>query len=245
MWERIVRAGRLSAFALFSLLVAVVVHATDVPDAAINPISGSIELTEAVLAAGRFQVHYVEHPDGEDPTSATVLSESEDDDLNPRIDVNSEGNTSIVWWRDSSSAGVFYRSKALTTGAWIDEIRVSAEGEIARHPEIAHSGSTTWIVYESPAGSGVQLKVVEINDGPEPIPIPVVVGASSFSADVDVFIHGDPDHVWVSWIDSSTTVAWTRLDVQTQTWTNTQWESTEQSSVAQARAAIRVIVLGE
>lgn len=245
MLERTARAAHPAIFVLGFLLATARVPAIDAPHAAVNPVSGSIELTTAVLTSGQFQIRYEEYPEEGGYPVISLLSDSEFDDLDPRIGVNSKGGTSIVWWRARETPEVLYRSRDLATGTWSGELRISAKGEVARNPELAHAANTTWIAYESQTSTETQMKVVPITDGPEPIPPTLVVGTTSCTGDAEVAVLAESGHVWISWIDSSSQLAWSQFDAQTNTWTSPQLESTAQVSIEQARAQIRATVLGE
>ncbi len=230
---------------LLTLLVAAsLANASDVPDAAINPVSGAIEVTDAVLATGDYQIRYAVKPGDGGTTATALLTDNTASDLSPRIDIKDNGDTWVVWWRDAETPEVLCRVRDLATGTWSDETRISGEGESSRHPAITHDGSTTWIAYETNATSGTLIKCAFTNDGPEPFPDATVIAATVFSGDPSALIQSESGHVWVTWIDSATEVKWSEYDKPTGEWSAPQSESYEGSNVDAARKHIRLNILG-
>ncbi len=230
-----------------SILLATTTFATagDPPDAALNPVSGAIEVTDAVLSGSDLDIRYVVKPPDGGATTTAVLTDSTASDLDPRIDIKPSGNTWIVWWRDAETPEVLYRVKNYETGSWASEARVSAEGEAASHPTIVHDESTTWVAYQGQTSSGISIKCSHTDDGPEPIPDATVIATTTFSGNPDALIQSESGHIWASWVDSTTAVTWSELDKGTGEWSTPQAESYEGSTVKAARDAIRSAILAK
>lgn len=160
----------------------------------------------------------------------------------PRIAIKSNGASWAVWWKDSGAGQVFYAVRSLATESWGPETLLSVAGQNSRSPEIVHSSSAAWIAYEVFSGSTVSITVSEIIDSPEPIPDTAIVATTSYTGDVDVMIHAESTHVWVTWVDSGSYVGW--AEHVSGGWSSAQYSSYLESTVEETRAAIRADVLG-
>lgn len=233
---------RLASFVAF-LMATSFAGASDPPDAEANPVSGSIELADSFLDGADYEVRYaVTHDPGETP-EAVILSDSGSSDLAPRIDIKSDGETWVVWWRDSATDEVVYRVKDYEAGTWSSEGRISGEGESGRHPSITHNGSRTWVTYETDTISGTGVAVASTVDGAEPFPTATIVATTTSTGSPDVLVRAESNSVWVSWVDSATEVGWSEYDASSGQWSAPSYESYASTTVKQARQNIRAIVL--
>ena len=243
MAPRLVRTLKVGCPILLLLLATNLAAAADTADAALNPVTGAIELTDAVPDGGDYQVQYVIKPgEGQTPEVA-LLTDDAIDNLGPQIKITDGGDTWVVWWRDSETPEVVYRVKDQSTGTWSDEVRLSAENEPSRNPTIARESDTTWIAYEVEGQSGSEIAVAAIVDDPQPIPTINIVATTTYSGDRDVLAQSASGHVWVSWIHSSTQVGWVEYDHGTAEWGTLQLESYSGSTVNAARESIRSAIL--
>ncbi len=215
----------------------------DPPDVEINPQSGLIEVTDAFLDGGDYEIRHVVKPNSGPALVETVLTSDAAGDLGSRIDIKSDGETWVVWWRDSTTDEVLYRVRDYQTGAWTAEARISTPGVGSRHPEIVHDGTKTWVAFEADAVSATAIAVSATNDGAEPFPTVTIVGATLFTGNPDVLIESVLGHVWITWVDSAEKVAWSEYDHGTGLWSEPLLESYAEKA-EDAREIIRSTVLG-
>lgn len=230
-------------FVLVVLLALAPARASDFPDAAINPVDGAIELTDAVVDGQEKQIRHVIEPLAAEPPEVAILTESASDNLDPRIEIETTGNTWIVWWRDDATAQVLYRVRDYATGAWSAESRVSEVGVGSRNPQIAHDGATTWVAYEAAGSSGISVVLAGTTDSAEPFPTGTTIATTTFTGSLGLTLQSESGHTWVTWVDSSTEVGWSEYNAPSETWGAAQFQGYSGSNVAAARAAIRSAIL--
>jgi hypothetical protein len=173
------------------------------------------------------------------------VSEHQLDDNGPRLAIADDGDTWVVWWRNSELDEVLIRKRDYSSGEWLDEQLVSSRGDSARNPEIAWDGSNPWVVYESDAATGTSIIVSDIHDDPNPVGSAVVLSTTGHGGDLDSLIHHESGHLWVTWIDDAAYVGWCEYDPQTELWSSPQFEEYGSGGVEAARAQIRDNVLVE
>lgn len=235
------------AFTLLGLIGAQgFAGAADPPDAAINPATGAIEITDATSDAdGEPRVRYVAQKSSSGRLETAILAEGTKGGLDPKIEITTEGQTWVVWWREAEPPEVLCTVKDAASGTWSDVRRVSDPGESARYPQIVHDGKTIWVVYESPTPDGASIVVKGTQDDPQPFPTGIVLGATTFSGNRAPRIHAEAGHLWVTWVDSSSHLACSEYDPTGGVWSLPEYESYAGSSVDLARAAMRARVLSE
>lgn len=211
--------------------------ATDPPSASLNPITGGIEIADSSQSGGHYRVRYAVEPSGGGTIGPVSLTDPTSDDLGPRIQVDADGNTWVVWWRDAATPEVRFLTRDRVTGSWSSEQRISDTGEHARHPEIALDGSTIWVAYEVQSGATFTIKVSATDDGAEPFPTATVLATTSL-ADPHPLVQTLYGHLWVSWVDSSTQLAWSEYDHDAKAWGEQQSVSYSGSSVELARKTL-------
>lgn len=209
-------------------------RATDPPSAALNPVTGDIEIADVAPCGGHDRVRYVVQPAGGGTTEPILLTSAEADDAGARIETDPEGNTWVVWWRNSPTPDVRFRARNRSTGSWSAEARISGEGEAARYPEITHDGVTLWVTYEVASTSSRSIVVSATDDNPEPFPTVTSIATTTFS-EPDPLVQSVLGHVWVSWVDSSTVLKWSEYDHDAKEWGAAQSVSYGGSSVDLAR----------
>lgn len=216
--------------------------ASDAPDSRTNPSNSHIETVDSTLLGGNYNVRHVDTPSGGYPT-ATQLSSNSADDNGPRVSIGSSGATSVVWWRDGATDEVYYRRRSASNVSFGSEARISDGSENSRSPRIAHDGGSVWVSYEIAVSGATQIAAVG-TEGGEPFPARTIVGSTSYSGDRDLLIHSENSHVWTTWIDSSSQVAWSEYDKPSATWGTVATESYGSDSVPDARGRVRTAVLG-
>jgi hypothetical protein len=219
--------------------------ASDPPDSAMNPRNGSIETADSHWAGNGFIVRHAINPGrGQSPIVFDV-STDQGGDPDPRLAIGSNGDTWVTWRRSTPTSQVLIRKRIYSTGTWSEERLASASGEIAVRPRIVHDGANPWVAYLVPATGGTAVETVRIiDDGPDPFG-PTVVSTTSYTGDLDVQINAESGHLWVTWVDSASTVGWCTNDYGTSTWSSPSYESYTGESVAAARVRITTTVLGD
>ena len=232
-----------SARVLFGLIVLLSgLHAApDPPDLEINAATGHVESVDLASTPTDRVRHVDDTGQGGTRTVSIVSSHAAGA---PRIAITAGGDTWVVWWKDSTADEIYYAVRDLDTLDWGAERRISTPGEVSRYPEIVHGGSTAWIAYEIADGADTEIAVLSITDSPEPISSRTVLESTGFSGDVDVLVHAESNHAWVTWVDSATDVGWAEYDAATELWGLPQLESYSGSDVAGARESIRTTVVG-
>lgn len=211
--------------------------ADEAPDLELNPVTGFLESVDIATGAGHRVRHVVDKGQGGGRTSSYASSSAA---RSPRIAIRSTGESWVVWWEDAATDRVLYARRNPDTGAWTTEAVLSASGEDSQYPEIVHNGSTAWVAYQVASGTSTSIEVRSVIDDPEPID---VIATTTFTGDVDVLVHAESNHVWVTWVDSASYVGWSER--QSSAWATAQYQSYAGSTVEAARAAIRATVLGQ
>lgn len=232
-------------YIIFLMIVCFPSVASDPPDSAINPVSGNIETTDSVWNADSYQVRHVIHLGDRNGRDVFNVSTDRLDDNGPRLAISDEGDTWVVWWRESELDEVLIRKREYSSGEWLDEQFVSSRSEGGRNPEIVWDGSHPWIVHEGDAAAGTSIIVSDIHDDPNPVGSAVVLSTTGYGGDLDSLIHCDGDHLWVSWIDGAAYVGWSEYDRQTEMWESPSFEEYANGGVEAARERIRDSVVGE
>lgn len=216
--------------------------AIDPPDSTINPVSGVIEVADAALQGGNYNIRHTEQPGNGDPLIVQVVTSNPSDDLGARLANAANGDTYVVWWRDGATKEVWLRKRTQSTSSWGDEVQVSEAGTDSRRPEIAHNGSEIWVALETDAGlDGLGITVQGISDDPVPV---LLLATTLFTGDLDLKILSVSSELWISWVNDDCEVGWSEYDSTSETWSVADYESCDSDSVEDARSRIRTKVLG-
>lgn len=236
-----VKTGR--CVAVLVLIVATVVMSGDPPDSKLNPGTGYIETVDSVWGGSRYDVRHTLDKEGQ-PSESGWVSTNTDDDLGPRIEIDSADDTWVVWWRDKTTDEVWFRSRDVSTGDWGNERRASSSTESSRNPEIVHDGTDTWVVFEFDDSGDTGIGVLAIVDEPAPMGSRKKLATAIYTGSVDARIHYESSHLWVSWVDDSDDVGWSEWDYTSESWSSTDYEDYSADSVSDARGRIRTDILG-
>ena len=212
----------------------------ELPDSFVNPVSGNIEVVEAILQGSDYEIRHVENL-GQGQLQSTWLTANGDDDRGARIAIESDGTAHVIYWRDLSVDEVRLRSYDPVNESWDSEREVSASAG-GRAPALATDGTDTWTAFESDDGTLLDIIVATIEDDPDPFQL-TEVGSTSHSSPATA-VHAESGELWVTWVDSGTDVAWVTYDGATDSWSSVSLEDYSQDDVAAARARIRDEVLG-
>jgi len=211
------------------------------PDLEVNPVTGAVEAVEVSPEDGGL-VRHVE----DDVETGLVLQTvvSAEPAAGSQIAIKETGESWAVW-EEAGTAEIRYAYRDPLTKIWSAEASVNPAGEAAHGPRIVHNGLETWIAYEVGEGPGSSIAVTGIVDSPEPFPPAVTVATRTFAASADLDLRAESGHVWVSWVEGETELAWSEYDTSAGTWTPPRIESYAGSTAADARLAIRSRVLGQ
>jgi hypothetical protein len=216
--------------------------AQEAPDLELNPVTGFVESVDTASGSG----HRVRHVIDEGPGHARTLTlVSSGASLRPRITIDPDGNSWVIWWVDGATDGVAYAKHTNSTGAWTSEVAVSDPEDDRSSPEILAHGGAIWLAYEIQDGSTISVVVASVIDSPDPIPQITALGSTAYSGNLDLMLHSEDGHLWLSWVDSSTEVGWSEFDASTETWGFEDFESYSGTTVEAARDEIRALVLGD
>lgn len=232
------------AFVLLFCTALFGLETQDPPDSEVNPQSGDIETVDPIVVGSNQDIRYVvDHGISTTPDIETV-TENALDDRNPRLVISTAGDAWVVWWRDDTVDKVLSRRRDLSEEAWDDERVLSLTSESSSHPAVVHDGTDAWVAYEYLNGTDISIGVATIIDEPDPVDDRIEVASTGFSGEIDVMIHAESGHLWVTWVDSSTYVGWVEYDYTNETWSSAATESYAADTVAEARERIRDEVLG-
>ena len=222
-------------------VAAAIVWAGEPPDSEFNLATGNIETVDAPADEGNLVRHVVDSGAGGSHSATTI---STDAGRAPRISIKTAGDTWVVWWRDTAVDHIYLTIYDLQEKTWSAETIISDPTEESRFPEIVHDASAAWLVYQIDTGSGSEIAGLSIIDSPDPWSARTIIASSTATGDLDVRIHAKDDHVWTTWIDSTSDVGWSKYDAVADSWDLPQYESYAASDVPTARANIRATVLG-
>ncbi len=225
------------------LSLAAVALASDPPSSGVNPATGFIEVADATWDGTHWHVRHVVNPGNGQLPQVTTLTAGATDNAAPQIAISPTGGTWVTWWRAGSPDQVFYRRRSTSNGTWSSEALVGSVDTAARKPSLAFDGSTPWFAYE--IGTAPTRSVVAAQGGndPEPLPSWTVLRQTSSTADLQVMVHAESGHLWVTWIDSATQVGWCEFDHNLAQWTTAAFDSYANDSVTASLARIRSAAL--
>lgn len=226
-----------AAIALASIALAGV----DPPDVRINGLSGLIETVDATWCGTNYNVRHTVIDGYGETTSSIFLSKHVADDLDPRIIISGAGNSYVAWWRDAATDLVSFRKRNYDTREWSSERTVGLSTESNSRPRLVYAGGKVWVAYQIQNAKSRSVGAQVIDDDPEPTRS--VLGTTSFPADLDVQLQFESGHLWVTWIDTSSRVAYVQYAYDKRAWNAVDYESFSADSIQAARARIRGIVL--
>lgn len=214
----------------------------DPPDSQRNALTGEIEIVESILDGSPSEPAYaIRHSRDEGQgaaTNSTLLGDAGVDDLEPRLAIDSQGKTSVVWWSDHAIPQIYLAQRA-ADGQWADTAKLSRADESSISPEIVVVRDEPWITYEirGPLGRGIAVLGIG-SESPEPFPDRTLIRWTERQEELDVRIHASPESLWTTWIDSDTDVGWSEYDFATETWSEASFEPYADDA-NQARKIIR------
>ncbi len=219
--------------------------ATDPPSSALNPVSGFIEVVDTTLSGQHWHVRHVANPGNGHLREVTVLTAGNGDDAAPQIAISPAGGTWVTWWTAGPVDQVYYRRRTSPDGAWSTAALIGDAQTSARKPAIAFDGATPWFAWE--IGASPSRSIVAAQGGandPEPMPSWTVLAQTGSNAELNLMLHAEAGHLWVTWEDGALRVGWCELDHGTGHWGAASFDSYAADDTAHSLARIRAAVLG-
>ena len=225
-----------------AMLLPASLSALDPPASTVNPLNGYIETADTLSQGGTYNIRHAANPGGGEPMVVTMVSTDTADEYGARIVNNPAGDTYVAWWRDLATDEVRIRTRNQATGSWGSATQVSDSGTGSRKPELVHDGDDLWVAFEGDGGPGeVDIIVRTIRDDPVPV---LILGTTTFTGDIDIRMHLETGHFWISWVDDDCAVGWSEYDGTSESWSVAAYESCDSDSVGDARGRIRTELLG-
>ncbi len=213
----------------------------DAPDLRINAVSGLVEVVDATWSGSNYNVRYTQVTTDGGSKGSTLLSSNAANDLDPRIGSAPSGDALVVWWRDLKADMVIYRKRTLATGAWGLERTVGRTTESGNHPRVAYLRDDPCVAYQIQKSKSRSVAAQIIDDDPDPIRS--IIATTSYSGDLDIQLDAEMNHLWVTWIDSASSVGYSEYDSEAKLWALPKFEPLATDSVTAARSRIRERVL--
>jgi hypothetical protein len=214
----------------------------DPPDARINPVASLIETVDAAWSGNNYNVRYTATTTDGAQTLSYLLTSNPANDVDPRIAIAPNGDTAVVWWRDLSTDAVLYRMHSLATGLWSAERVAGTSTKSNSHPRVTCASGTFWMAYQIQNSKNRSVAAQVIDDTPEPIP--AIVATTAFPGELDIRLHAESGHLWLTWIDSNSYVGYSEYIYASQYWALPSREPFTAGGVLSALSRIRSRILG-
>ena len=236
------RAIRRCAAIAAIVLASATAFGVDPPDARINPVSSLIETVDTTWSVNNYNVRYTSVTAEGQQTTSYLLTTNAANDLDPRIAIAPNGETAVVWWRDLGVDAVLYRKHSLTTGLWATERLAGTTAKSNSHPRVTWANDKFWAAYQvqNPKSRSVAAQIID--DTPEPIP--AIVATTVYAGDLDIRLHVESGHLWLTWIDSNSFVGYSEYIYSSQYWALPSREPFSAGGVLAALSRVRSRILG-
>jgi hypothetical protein len=236
------RAIRRYAAIVAIALASATAFGVDPPDARINPVASLIETVDSAWYGNDYNVRYTATTIDGAETISYFLTTNTANDVDPRIAIAPSGDTAVVWWRDLATDAVMYRKHSFTTGLWSAERLAGTALKSNSHPRVAFANGKFWLAFQIQNTKNRSVAAQVIDDTPEPIP--AIVATTAFPGDLDIRLHVESGHLWLTWIDSSSYVGYSEYLYTSQYWAIPAREPFSAGGVLTALARIRSRILG-
>jgi hypothetical protein len=151
-------------------------------------------------------------------TAPVVLTDSADNDMNPRVAFDLNGLAIVAWCRAGLASSEVWVTRQRADLTWTAETRVSGPSELARFPSIALSGDgRVRIAYELDGVTSRDIEVV-VEEASEPGEFdPETSFPTGLSTGIDLGAAGEPiletrgARTWVTWADAETSVGFAQF----------------------------------
>lgn len=222
-------------------LASVGAFGVDPPDARVNPVTETIETVDATWSGSNYNVRYTEQTSGGEQLSSLLLTTAAANDLDPRIASALNGDAAVVWWRDLTTDAVVYRKHYYATGTWSPERIAGGITKSNSHPRVVYASDNPWVAYQVQNSKNRSVGCQIIDDTAEPIPS--IVATTAYNGDLDIRLHAESGHLWVTWIDASSQVGYSEYLYGSQYWALPAREPFSAGGVLAALSRIRSRIL--
>ena len=235
------RAIRTYAVIAVTVSASAAAFGVDPPDARVNPVSELIETVDATWSGSNYNVRYTQLTSTGDQTASFLLTNNPANDVDPRIATASNGDNAVAWWRDLATDAIVYRKRSFATGTWSPE-RVAGGKTSNSHPRIVYAGDKPWVAYQIQNAKSRSIGCQIIDDDPEPIS--AIVATTSYAGSLDIRLHAESGHLWVTWIDAASYVGYSEFNYNMHLWSLPARESFAADSASAALSRIQSRILG-
>jgi hypothetical protein len=211
------------------------------PDADFDPVSGRPWLVWAYKTDATHDIAFATW-DGSAWEETRLLTVSSEDDLDPRIFVEGDGNAHVVWWVPGGPFPLRYTTRPAGASGFGIEQTLPFGGAEASRPSLAVWQGDRYVAFERPAASGREI-VLARGDGDGAWTFDVV-GTTSRTEPLDPTLHVEAGRFWLDWKHDGAYVAFRELNGATWTPTATvPWNDPSWFGEQDARELVRGIVL--
>lgn len=153
----------------------------------------------AYNVGGDFDIAFSEW-DGAQWTATAFLTSSTDDERDPRLFVEPDGTTHVVWWTAGSSDEVYLATRQAGEPNWDMPVLVTAGSESGRRPSVATFDGELVVVYERDSLSPEMAQdiVVATRQLGGAFAF-ATIGTTARTEPLDVLVHSEPGHLWADW----------------------------------------------
>ena len=167
-------------------------------------------------------------------TPTVFLTSSLDDELDPRVAVETDGTIHIVWWNADTSK-IYLATRPAGGTVWSMPQAVTTPGEISRRPSVTVDTDGIHVAYERDSAVPLMAQDVVVatsTDGGNSF-VPQLVGSTARTDKLGIMIHSSFGTRWIEWMQDGLsfgcsewqTSAWT--PVVTESWTDPSWIGVE------------------
>ncbi len=176
--------------------------------------------------------------DGNAWTPTAFLTSGVEDELDPRLAIESDGTLHVVWWTAEVSPKIYLATRPAGSSTWDPAVLVTDIGEKGRRPSVAVEDSTLRVAYERDSSiGGMAQDVVVATRQPNGSFVTNIVASTTRTERLDPTIHADQGHLWLDWKHatgefrhSEFTGIWTTNVPES--WTDETWIGVEQTRIA-------------
>jgi hypothetical protein len=184
--------------------------------------------------------------DGTQWTATAFLTASTGDERDPRLFVEPDGTTRVVWWTAGASEEVYLSTRQAGSSTWDLPVVVTTGGENGRRPAVSVFEGMVFVAYERDSispGMAQDIVVAALQAGGGFVF--EVIGATARTERFDVMLHAEQGHLWADWkheagefgcAEHQSSAGWTANTPEP--WTDPSWIGVEQT-----RKAIRSRIL--
>ncbi len=183
--------------------------------------------------------------DGSSWTSTAFLTSSVANEEDPRVFVEADGTTHVVWWKEGTPSRIFLATRPSGATAWDPTVTVSPAGDQARRPSVVVSGGTLRIAYERDSAQPGMVRDVVVLEREAGGSFTEEFFVSTDRIDrLDPVLHAQDSYLWLDWKHDSDDFGCAQHDGSSwssdamQPWSDPSWIGVEE-----ARRAVRDAVI--